>query len=64
LRVSSDLTCQLFRRFGSAIDEVRDTELREACDRAGDVTCVHDLEYADVSRLSLRLNGHSLFTWI
>jgi hypothetical protein len=30
LRVSSDLTRQVFRRFGSAIDEVRDTELREA----------------------------------
>jgi hypothetical protein len=64
LLVSSDLACQLLRRFGSAIDEVRDAELREASDSACDVACIYDLEYADVRRQSLRLSGHSLFTWI
>src|ERR1700680_2196234 len=50
LRVGSDLTCQLFSRFRRAIDEVRDTELREASDSACDITSSHDLEYADVCR--------------
>src|ERR1700732_4676554 len=51
--VGSNLTRQLFRRFGSAIDEVRDAELREASDSACDVTSIYDLEYADVCRRSL-----------
>jgi hypothetical protein len=51
--VGSNLTRQLFRRFGSAIDEVRDTKLREAGDSACDVTSIYELEYADVCRRSL-----------
>jgi hypothetical protein len=59
LRISSDLTGELFRGFGNSIDEVRNPELRKARDRACDMTSIHDLEYADVSRQSLRLSAHS-----
>src|SRR5258708_3428432 len=62
--VSSDLICQLFRGFGSRLDEVRDTKLGQTRDSARDIVATHELEYAGVCRRSLGLWHHLLFTWI
>jgi hypothetical protein len=61
LRVSADLRRQFVSRFCS-VDEVGDPELGEAGDSAGDVSAVHQLEYAGVCRGGWAVGGHLWFT--
>jgi len=50
LWVGPDLSRQLVSRFGSGVEEVRDSELGEAGHRARDVDAAQELEYADMGR--------------
>jgi hypothetical protein len=63
LRIRTDLARQLFRRLGSGLDEVRDTQLREAGDNARHVRAVQQLEHAHVCGRTLRRSDHLSFTW-